>query len=276
MRILDAISVLGDAGWISSKSLSIEVRRGAGAYIAGEETALFNSLEGYRPEPRVKPPYPTAQGLFHKPTLIQNVETLANVAVLFAHDVEWFRTVGTETTPGTKLVTLSGHMANPGVYEVPFGIELAPLINDRQYGGGMGTGRPIKAVLMGGAAGTFLTPEEIGQARLDYPDLAKFGASVGSGAIMLFDQETDLARVLTGLARFFADESCGQCVPCRIGTKRILEILADQRLWERRSDLKDLARAMTDASICGLGQTAANALMSAMRRPSLWDRFSTG
>ena len=271
MRILEAIQELTATGWVGPESVSIEVRRGAGAYIAGEETALFNSIEGYRPEPRVKPPYPTAQGLFHKPTLIQNVETLANIALLFAHDVDWFRAVGTAATPGTKLVALSGHVAHPGVYEVPFGIELGALIADHQYGGGTGTSRPLKAVLMGGAAGTFLTPVEAMQARLDYVDLAKFGASVGSGAVMLFDYGTDLGRVLTGLARFFADESCGQCVPCRIGTKRILEVLEGQRLWERRVDLADLARAMTDASICGLGQTAANALVSAMNRPSLWE-----
>ncbi|MCL5115865.1 MAG: electron transport complex protein RnfC [Firmicutes bacterium] len=271
IRIQEAITVLAEAGWIGPGKVSIDVRRGAGAYIAGEETALFNSIEGYRPEPRVKPPYPTAQGLFHKPTLIQNVETLANIALLFAHDVDWFRAVGTDATPGTKLVALSGHVANPGVYEVPFGIELGALIGDGQYGGGTGTGRPLKAVLMGGAAGTFITPQEAFEARLDYPDLAKFGAGVGSGAIMLFDSTADLGRILTGLARFFADESCGQCVPCRIGTKRILELLETQRLWDRRADLKDLATAMTDASICGLGQTAANALVSAMNRPSLWN-----
>lgn len=269
-RLYQAIDVLTDAGWLRPDVLTLEVRRGAGAYIAGEETALFNSIEGYRPEPRVKPPFPTQQGLFHKPTLIQNVETLANVAVLLAHDVSWFSSVGTEHSPGSKLMALSGHVAHPGVYEVPFGVELKTLIDDPQYGGGTGTGRAIHAVLVGGAAGSFLTSDEARDIRLDYPDLAKFGATVGSGALMLFDIKADLTQVLLGLARFFAEESCGQCVPCRVGTKRIMEMLEARQMWKRQGDLADLARAMTDASICGLGQTAANALMSAMRRPEFW------
>ena len=269
-RLYQAIDVLTDAGWLRPDMLTLEVRRGAGAYIAGEETALFNSIEGYRPEPRVKPPFPTQQGLFHKPTLIQNVETLANVAVLLAHDVSWFSSVGTKHSPGSKLAALSGHVAHPGVYEVPFGVELKTLIDDPQYGGGTGTGRALRAVLVGGAAGSFLTSDEARDIRLDYPDLAKFGATIGSGALMLFDIKADLTQVLLGLARFFAEESCGQCVPCRVGTKRIVEMLEARQMWKRQGDLADLARAMTDASICGLGQTAANALMSAIRRPELW------
>ncbi len=268
--LYQAIDVLATMGWLGPDVLTLEVRRGAGAYIAGEETALFNSIEGYRPEPRVKPPFPTQQGLFHKPTLIQNVETLANVALLLAHNVSWFSEIGTEHSPGSKLMALSGHVARPGVYEVPFGIELKTLMEDAQYGGGTGTSRALHAVLVGGAAGSFLTSQEAREARLDYPDLAKFGATVGSGALMLFDVEADLNQVLLGLARFFAEESCGQCVPCRVGTKRITEMLEARQMWTRRGDVEDLARAMTDASICGLGQTAANALISAMRRPDLW------
>ena len=270
-RLAAAIDVLRDTGWLGPDALSLEIRRGAGAYIAGEETALFNSIEGYRPEPRVKPPFPTAQGLFHKPTLIQNVETLANVGILLAHDTDWFASVGTDYSPGSKLIALSGHVAHPGVYEVPFGVELRTLIEDPHYGGGTGTGHALNAVLVGGAAGTFLTGDEAFGTRLDYPDLARVGASVGSGALMMFDVQADLTQVLTGLARFFADESCGQCVPCRVGTKRIMEMLESRQMWERRNDLQDLARAMTDASICGLGQTAANALISAMKRPALWE-----
>lgn len=262
-----AAETLENAGYLSP-GLQLEVRRGAGAYIAGEETALFNSIEGKRPEPRVKPPFPTVHGLFGKPTLIQNVETLANIALLFAHDVAWFREQGTEKTPGTKLVCLSGHLANPGVYEVPFGIPVQDIVD--HYGGGMAQRKPLKAILLGGAAGTFLTPKEVAEAVYDYAPLREYGASIGSGAFMVFDDSVSMLEVLRQLARFFADESCGQCVPCRIGTRRLLEILEGPTVLEDQDRLKDLALAMQDASICGLGQTAPLALLSMMKRDSLW------
>ncbi len=270
--VKEAAAVLYRRG-VFGPHLTFEIRRGAGAYIAGEETALFNSIEGRRPEPRVKPPFPTVHGLFGRPTLIQNVETLANVAVLLAHDVAWFRQLGTDKTPGTKLVCLSGHIERPGVYEVPFGVSLRDLIYNPLWGGGIASGQRLKAVLLGGAAGTFMTAQEAQEAIYDYAPLRTLGASIGSGAVMVFDETVSLLAVLRQLAHFFAEESCGQCVPCRIGTRRILEMLEDEVL---RSDddetrLRDLGHAMQDASICGLGQTAPVALLSLMDRASLWD-----
>ncbi len=270
--VREAIQTLEERGYLGAH-LSCEIRRGAGAYIAGEETALFNSIEGKRPEPRVKPPFPTVHGLFGRPTLIQNVETLANVAVLMAHDVAWFREQGTEKTPGTKLVALSGHIRRPGVYEVPFGVALKDLIYDPELGGGIPDGRALKAVLLGGAAGTFVTPEEVSEVQYDYGPLRQLGASIGSGAIMVFDETVPIQTVVRQLAHFFADESCGQCVPCRIGTRRLVELLSDDEAFSDHERLKDLGRAMQDASICGLGQTAPMALLSLMDRPTL---LSTG
>jgi NADH-quinone oxidoreductase subunit F len=265
----EALNTLTRQGWVGPGGVDVEIRRGAGAYIAGEETALFNSIEGKRPEPRVKPPFPTNKGLWGSPTLIQNVETLANVAVLFAHDVLWFKEYGTKDTAGTKLVALSGHIQHPGVYEVPFGMPLSEILNSPDLGGSVvGSGR-LGAVLLGGAAGTFLSPDEVAASSLDYASLAAVGASIGSGAVMIFDDTVDLAWILTKLARFFADESCGQCVPCRIGTQRIWEIVEKGNLWTRTKDLRALGQAMRDASICGLGQTAPLALLSILDRPGL-------
>ncbi len=264
-----AIETLRHGGWVGPHGVEIEIRRGAGAYIAGEETALFNSIEGKRPEPRVKPPFPTTKGLWASPTLIQNVETLANVAILFAHDLHWFTAYGTQDTVGTKLVGLSGHIRRPGVYEVPFGTPMQEILDAPELGGTVsGSGR-LGAVLLGGAAGTFLTPQEVKNTVLDYPSLGAIGASIGSGAIMVFDDTVNLEWVVTKLARFFAEESCGQCVPCRIGTKRILEMMETGELWTRTSDLRALGQAMKDASICGLGQTAPVALLSILERPEL-------
>lgn len=268
--VLEAVGVLRRRG-VFGPHLSVQVRRGAGAYIAGEETALFNSIEGRRPEPRVKPPFPTVHGLFGKPTLIQNVETLANVAVLMAHDVAWFREQGTDKTPGTKLVCLSGDVKQPGVYEVPFGVALQDILYSPAMGGGMAHDRPLKAILLGGAAGTFVTDQEAREAVYDYAPLRTLGASIGSGAIMVFDEAVSLVSVLQQLARFFADESCGQCVPCRIGTRRVLDLLGQADALSDGQRLRDLGQAMQDASICGLGQTAAMALLSLLDRESLWE-----
>ncbi|WP_053960365.1 complex I 51 kDa subunit family protein [Sulfobacillus thermosulfidooxidans] len=268
--LTEAVDLLQKHGWVGPESgVDIEIRRGAGAYVAGEETALFNSIEGKRPEPRVKPPFPTVHGVFGAPTLIQNVETLANVALLLGHDVNWFREVGTQQNPGTKLVALSGHIKHPGVYEVPFGTALSDILLASELGGGVGGSEKLGAVLIGGAAGTFLTPDEIAEATLDYPSLARYGASIGSGAMMVFDDTVDLLGVVERLARFFADESCGQCVPCRIGTQRIKEFVRHPQIFEEAQNIRSLGMAMRDASICGLGQTAPIALLSLLDRPQL-------
>jgi NADH-quinone oxidoreductase subunit F len=250
----------------------IEVRRGAGAYICGEETALFNSIEGYRGEPRNKPPFPTQAGLFGRPTVINNVETLANVPGIVLEGGPAFASVGTKGSAGTRLFCLSGCIARPGLYEVPFGTSLRGLLD---LAGGLPGGRALRAVLLGGAAGTFLTPGEI-DVPLTFEDTRAIGASLGSGVVMVFDDTVDLADTVLRIAAFFRDESCGQCVPCRIGTERqeeaLRRLLAGRPLESAAGEmvlLDEIGQAMRDASICGLGQTAAGAVQSALRKLAL-------
>jgi NADH-quinone oxidoreductase subunit F len=245
----------------------IEVRRGAGAYICGEETALFNSIEGKRGEPRNKPPFPVAVGLFGKPTLVNNVETLVNVLDILTEGGAAFASTGTPDSAGTRLFCLSGHVRHPGVYEVPMGTTLHALID---LAGGLREGRKLRAVLLGGAAGSFVTERQLDMP-LSFDGTRAAGATLGSGAVMVLDDTTDLKAILLRIARFFRHESCGQCVPCRVGTKRQEEILhrllVDRQLSNGDSDialLADIAQAMRDASICGLGQTAASAIQSAV------------
>ena len=245
----------------------IELRRGAGAYICGEETALLNSLEGYRGEPRNKPPVPTQVGLFGQPTAINNVETLVNVLPILLEGGKAFAAIGTERSTGPKLFCLSGHVQKPGVYEVPFGVTLRELLD---MAGGV-TGR-LQAVLLGGAAGAFITPDQI-DVPLTFEGTRAIGAALGSGVIMPFDDTVDLRPVLRRIAQFFRDESCGQCVPCRVGTVRqeeVLHRLASDRPFgsveQELSLLKELGQVMRDASICGLGQTASSAIESALAR----------
>ena len=241
----------------------IEIRRGAGAYICGEETALFNSIEGYRGEPRSKPPYPTERGLFGRPTLVNNIETLANVLPILNGGGEAFASTGTPDSTGTKLYCLSGSVARPGLFEAPFGISLGDLL---AMAGGVKGGRSPQAILIGGAAGSFVDP-----ARLDLPlttaGLGAVGASLGSGAIVVFDDSVNMAAIVARIAEFFRDESCGQCVPCRVGTVRqeeVLHRLIDGRVDSEVALLNDIAEVMADGSICGLGQTAASAVQSAV------------
>ena len=242
----------------------IEVRRGAGAYICGEETALFNSIEGKRGEPRNKPPFPVQAGLFGKPTLVNNVETLVNVLDIVAEGAAAFAATGTQDSTGTRLFCLSGHVREPGLYEVPMGTTLRALID---LAGGLREGRKLQAVLLGGAAGSFVTEQQL-DVPLSFEGTRAIGATLGSGAVIVLDETADLKQVLLRIARFFRDESCGQCVPCRVGTVRQEEVL-HRLLSGRREDsdirlLSDIAQAMRDASICGLGQTAANAITSAV------------
>lgn len=261
-----AAGLLGENVLGSGFRFEIEIRRGAGAYICGEETALFEAIEGKRGFPRLRPPFPTTHGLFGKPTAINNVETLAQAAEIVRNGAEWFHQWGTKDSTGFKLFCVSGHVRRPGVVEAPFGIPLRELIE--RWCGGF-EGEP-QAVLMGGAAGVFLTPDRL-DTPLTYEDLRPLGASIGSGAIMVFNKTVDLRRILLALAHFFAHESCGKCYPCQLGTQRQLEIV--ERVAEGRAQtgdverLMDIGATMTDASICGLGQTAAMAVMSALR---LW------
>jgi NADH-quinone oxidoreductase subunit F len=249
-------------------SFSLEVRRGAGAYICGEETALFASIEGHRGEPRQKPPFPTEAGVFGRPTGINNIETLFAALEVLQSGAEAFTSVGTAQSSGPKLFCVSGAVQAPGVYEVPFGTTLGALLD---LAGGIRDGRPMGAVLMGGAAGMFADRSAL-EVPLTFEDTRAAGTTLGSGSMVFFDDQTDFGPVLTRIARFFRDESCGQCVPCRIGTVRQEEALARLAagrplgsVGEERQRLDDLALVMTDASICGLGQTAASAVQSAMR-----------
>jgi len=262
-----AQNLLGEKILGADFSFEIELRRGAGAYVCGEETALFESLEGKRGEPRAKPPFPTDHGLFGKPTVINNVETLANIPFIVLNGADAYRKFGTPSgnSPGTRVVCVSGHIQKPGVYEVVMGMSLQKLLFETC--GGMRDGRKLQTILIGGAAGVFLKPDEIDVA-LDFQSLAAIGATFGSGAIMVFDDTADLWQVLARLARFFKDESCGKCFPCQLGTQRQLEIVtraADLRGFQNLEGLeRELGAVMRDASLCGLGQTAASAIVSAL------------
>lgn len=272
--LTQAVREARKAGYLGSNilgsgfSLDIEVRQGAGAYVCGEETALFESIEGKRGFPRVKPPFPTTHGLFEKPTVINNVETLSNVQLILLNGAEAYRKIGTEKSPGPKLFCLSGDVRRPGLYEVPFGVTFRHLLED--LAGGVRDGRRMKAVLFGGAAGAFATERDL-DVRLSFEDLRAAGLPLGSGVITVFDETRDISDVLLRLAHFFALESCGKCYPCQLGTQRQDEII--QRVASGRpmpgdvDRLQDIALTMTGASICGLGQTASSAVMSALK---LW------
>jgi NADH-quinone oxidoreductase subunit F len=265
---------LGEAILGSKYRFDVELRRGAGAYICGEETALFNSIEGFRGEPRNKPPFPTQAGLFRQPTVVNNVETLVNIPEIILFGGAAYAQVGTASSCGYRLFCVSGHVARPGVYEVAFGATLRDLI---ELGGGVsGTGK-LHAILLGGAAGTFVSPNEL-DTPLTFEGTRAIGATLGSGVIMLFDDSVDMRQILLRIAEFFRDETCGQCVPCRVGTVRQEELLhrlvAGRPLGSKAQEitlLQEVAQVMRDASICGLGQTASSAVLSAIDR---WSLFS--
>jgi NADH-quinone oxidoreductase subunit F len=252
----------------SGFDLEIELRLGAGAYICGEETALFESIEGKRGFPRVKPPFPITHGLFNKPTVINNVETLCNVPLIIGQGAAEYRKVGTEKSPGPKLFCVSGQVLRPGLYEVPFGVTIRHLLFD--LAGGLRPGRKLQAMLFGGAAGAFATEKDL-DVKLSFEDLRAASLPLGSGVVMVFDDTADLRDVLKRLGQFFADESCGKCYPCQLGTQRQHEILervaAGKSLPGDSARLTDVGWTMTDASLCGLGQTAASAVLSAIK---LW------
>ncbi len=273
-RMANAIATARASGHLggdilgSGFSFDIEMRRGAGAYICGEETALFNSIEGRRGEPRNKPPFPVEAGLFGKPTAVNNIETLVNVPAIVADGGAAFAAIGTEGSAGPKLFCLSGAVERPGVYELDFGATLGELL---ARAGGVAGGRALKAVLLGGAAGAFVGPDAL-DLPLTFEATRAAGVTLGSGVVMVYDETADLVGALVRIAAFFRDESCGQCVPCRIGTVRQEEVVA--RLAAGRPHgsadddlaiLADVGRAMRDASICGLGQTASTAIESALR-----------
>jgi len=255
-------------------SFDVEMRLGAGAYICGEETALLESIEGKRGFPRIKPPFPTSHGLFGKPTVINNVETFCNVPLIVERGAAEYRKIGTERSPGPKLFCVSGQIQRPGLFEVPFGVTLRHLLFD--LAGGLNSGRKLRAILMGGAAGAFAVEKDL-DVKLTFEDLSAAGLPLGSGAVMVFDDSADIHDVLKRLAHFFADESCGKCYPCQLGARRQYEILdraaAAHALNGDRERLSDIGATMIDASLCGLGQTAATAVLSAMKLwPEMFDK----
>ena len=249
--------LLGENVMDSGFAFDIELRIGAGAYVCGEETALFESIEGNRGEPRNKPPFPVEVGLFGKPTVVNNVETLMNVPEILNGDAR-----------ETRLFCLSGHVARPGLYEVELGTPLRMLLE-------LAGSKPPKAVLLGGAAGSFVGPEQL-DLPLTFEDTRAAGTTLGSGVVMVFDENADLVDAVLRIAEFFKDESCGQCVPCRVGTVRQKEALERLARGEARGDeherLAELAQVMRDASICGLGQTAASAVASAIENLGVFSR----
>ncbi len=250
-------------------AFDIEIVRGAGAYICGEETAIFNSIEGFRGEPRSKPPFPVEVGLFGKPTVVNNVETLVNVLPIVTGGGAAYAAIGTKQSTGTKLFCVSGPVRRPGVVEVPFGATTRDLI---ELSGGLRDGAELQAVLLGGAAGSFISAQMI-DLPLTFEDARAGGYTLGSGVVMVIDTSTDLRAVLRTIAGFFRDESCGQCVPCRVGTVRQEEALHRLTIGPAREGdvalLREVGQAMRDASICGLGQTAWNAIESALDRLDL-------
>jgi NADH-quinone oxidoreductase subunit F len=286
-RLANAIRAAREAGLLgtdvmgSGQPFDIEIRRGGGAYICGEETALFNSIEGKRGEPRSKPPFPAEVGVFGKPTVANNVETLVNVIdIVLEGGASWAKT-GTTQSTGTRLFCLCGHVERPGLYEVPFGTTLREVI---ALAGGVTDGRAIKAVLLGGAAGSFVTSDHLDMP-LTFEAVREAGTTLGSGVVMVFDETADIGDALHRMAAFFRHESCGQCVPCRVGTVRQQELLpgllaapgpagpsvssvpsaSTVPAASSVAVFSELSAAMRDASICGLGQTASAAIESALK-----------
>jgi NADH-quinone oxidoreductase subunit F len=269
-----AAKLLGDDIMGRGVNFDIEMRRGAGAYICGEETALFNSIEGLRGEPRNKPPFPVQVGLFGKPTVVNNVETLMNVPHIALMGGAQFAKIGTDQSTGTRLFCVSGCVQKPGLYEAPFGITANDLLS---MAGGTPPGRKLTTILLGGAAGVFIRPDELDMP-LTFEGTRAAKATLGSGVFLVFDDSVDLKDILVRIASFFRDESCGQCVPCRVGTVRQEESLHRIGAKKMRGGLKrevalldEVGAAMKDASICGLGQTAYSAIESAIHRVGVYN-----
>ena len=258
--------ILGKNIWGTDFSFDLEVRLGAGAFVCGEETALLESIEGRRGQPRLKPPFPANSGLWGKPTLINNVETYANITKIILNGADWYSSIGTETSKGTKVFALGGNVVNVGLVEVPMGTTLREIVFD--IGGGIPNGREFKAAQTGGPSGGCIPAEHL-DTPIDYESLGAIGSMMGSGGLIVMDD----SKCMVNLAKFYLgftyDESCGKCTPCRIGTKRLLEIL--ERITEGKGEegdiekLEKLSRNIKNASVCGLGQTAPNPVESTIR-----------
>ncbi|MEA1870661.1 MAG: NADH-quinone oxidoreductase subunit NuoF [Candidatus Bipolaricaulota bacterium] len=271
-RLQLALDAARDAGLLGEDiletgfSFDIEVRMGAGAFVCGEETALIASLEGERGIPRVRPPYPAVRGLFGKPTLINNVETWGNIRHIILNGADWFSSIGTKESPGTKVFALSGKVMNTGLVEVPMGTTLRELVFD--IGGGIPNGKAFKAVQTGGPSGGCI-PEEHLDTPINYESLQKLGAIMGSGGVIVMDEENCMVNIAKFFIEFTSEESCGQCVPCRAGLPRMQEIL--ERITSGNGSqqdldlLKDLSETIIETSFCGLGKSAPNPVLSTMK-----------
>jgi NADH-quinone oxidoreductase subunit F len=271
-RLTNAIAEARKRGFLgtdilgSGFSFDLEIRMGSGAFVCGEETALINSIEGRRGEPRTRPPFPAQRGLWDRPTLLNNVETYANVAPIIENGAEWYRGFGTESSPGTKVFALAGAVRNTGLVEVPIGTSLGELVFD--IGGGIKNDREFKAAQIGGPSGGCI-PKRYLNVPLDYEELNKLGAIMGSGGLIVMDDETCMVDVARFFLEFVQEESCGKCSPCRVGTKRMLEILERVCAGRGRAGdvelLENLGATINDTALCGLGQTAPNPVLSTIR-----------
>ncbi|MBP3320991.1 MAG: NADH-quinone oxidoreductase subunit NuoF [Clostridia bacterium] len=248
-------------------NFDIKLRLGAGAFVCGEETALMTSIEGNRGEPRPRPPFPAVKGLFGQPTILNNVETYANVTQIILNGAEWFQSMGTEKSKGTKVFALGGKIKHTGLVEVPMGTTLREVVEE--IGGGIPNGKKFKAAQTGGPSGGCI-PAELIDTPIDYDNLIAIGSMMGSGGLIVMDEDTCMVDIARFFLDFTVDESCGKCTPCRVGTKRLLEIL--DRIIAGKGELKDLdeleelAKYIKSASLCGLGQTAPNPVLSTLNR----------
>ena len=258
--------ILGKNIWGTDFSFDLEVRLGAGAFVCGEETALLESIEGRRGQPRLKPPFPANSGLWGKPTLINNVETYANITKIILNGADWYSSIGTETSKGTKVFALGGNVVNVGLVEVPMGTTLREIVFD--IGGGIPNGREFKAAQTGGPSGGCIPAEHL-DTPIDYESLGAIGSMMGSGGLIVMDDSKCMVNLAKFYLGFTVDESCGKCTPCRIGTKRMLEIL--EKITDGKGEIEDieklekLAINIKNASICGLGQTAPNPILSTLK-----------
>lgn len=258
--------LLGDNILGSDFSFDIELRLGAGAFVCGEETALLTSIEGNRGEPRPRPPFPAEKGLFGKPTILNNVETLANIPQIILNGAEWFKSIGSEKSKGTKVFALGGKIKNTGLVEIPMGTTLRTVIED--IGGGIPLGKKFKAAQTGGPSGGCIPAEHI-DIPMDYENLASIGSMMGSGGLIVMDEDNCMVDIAKFFLEFTVDESCGKCTPCRVGTKRMHEILEKIAKGEAKvSDLdklEELCLYVKENALCGLGQTAPNPVLSTLR-----------
>jgi NADH:ubiquinone oxidoreductase subunit F (NADH-binding) len=247
-------------------SLNIHIKLGGGSYLCGEESALIESLEGKRGYPRIKPPYPAEKGVFDRPTLVNNVETLAFVPEIIRHGAQWFKAIGTPKSPGTKIFTISGDVKRPGCYETAMGVSLRQLLDE--LAGGIADGKKLQTVLVGGAAGTFIPADKIDIA-MDYDNLKENGFLLGSGALIVMNEERSVKDMLQDLLRFFHHESCGKCVPCRVGTRQLLDMVnngarAGENSEKHLQEILDLSVMMSKTSLCPLGQSPFFPIQSAI------------